>query len=160
MEVYPELKRLLKENPQFLEQLSDLELDGLKFDFYIFAAATPMTAADYVSYQTARAVDLRARILSDPAAPQALVAAATDVGQFTNFYLASLQQAGVLRPEDTPPPARTGAAFDSNVAVPPTIWAWPARRGLKLSPSTSGRIATCSAAAGLTAAAARRLFPT
>ena len=117
VEIYPELKRLLKENPQFLQQLSDYDLASLQFDYYIFAAATPMTSAEYVAYQTTRAADLRARILSDAAAPQALVAAATDAGQFTSFYLAALQQAGELRPEDTPPAARAGAAFDSNVAV-------------------------------------------
>src|ERR1019366_7828900 len=76
-----------------------------------------MTSAEYVTFQTQRADDLRTKILTDPAAPQELVSAASNQSSFENFYLQSLVQAGVLRPQDTPPAASTKAVFDSTVAV-------------------------------------------
>ena len=117
VQVYPGLQQLLKTNPNFLRDLDDLTLASLKFDFHIFAAITPMTSAEYVTYQTQRADDLRSKILADTAAPQQLVVAVGDKTGFETFYLQALVQAGILRPEDAPPQARTDAPFDSNLAV-------------------------------------------
>src|SRR5262249_12544688 len=117
VQVYPGLKALLAVNPNFLRDLDDLTLASLGFNFHIFAAVTPVTSAEDVTFQTQRADDLRSKILNDPNAPQQLIVAAGDKVSFENFYLQALVQAGVLRPEDTPPAARTDAAFNSNLAV-------------------------------------------
>ena len=117
VQVYPGLQAVLAKDPTFLADMDENTLASLVFNFHIFAAVTPMTSAEYVAYQTQRADDLRSKILTDSAAPQELVSAAADKSSFENFYLQSLIQAGVLRPQDTPPAARTTAVFDSNLAV-------------------------------------------
>jgi subtilase family serine protease len=117
LEIYPGLKALLAEDPNFLRKLSDLELEELQFEFYIFAAATPLTTEEFITFQRSRADALRLKILAEPSAPQALVVAAGDPAAFQDFYLQSLVRAGVLRYEDVPPSARITAEFDSNLAV-------------------------------------------
>src|SRR5690606_15069870 len=87
VEVYPALKELLAVNPNFLRNLSELELADLQFDFYIFAAATPLTTEEFIAFQIGRAAELRERILEDAGAPQSLLLAAGDANAFENFYL-------------------------------------------------------------------------
>ncbi|MEO6752143.1 MAG: CARDB domain-containing protein, partial [Chthoniobacteraceae bacterium] len=115
IEVYPQLKALLAQDPSFLQRLSDDDLARLKFQFPIFAAATPMTSAEYVAFQRQRASDLRDRLLSDSATPQSIRNAAADLTSFTQSYLNALQTAGVLRAEDVPPASSTSAAFRSDL---------------------------------------------
>jgi len=117
LEIYPELKRLLEENPRFLLDLTDLELESLQFDFYIFAAVTPMTSAEYVEFQNQRASELRDAVLADPEAPALARQAVADLADFQSFYLASLVEAGVLRPEDLPPSATRITEFNSDLAL-------------------------------------------
>ncbi|TVR47529.1 MAG: tandem-95 repeat protein, partial [Puniceicoccaceae bacterium] len=117
LEIYPGLKELLAENPDFLRNLSDEELLQLEFDFFIYAAATPFTVEEYLDYQRARADELRQLILTDARAPQALVAPATDAAEFESLYLQALVGAGLLRSEDLPSPATTRAVFVSELAL-------------------------------------------
>ena len=73
VDVYPELRKLLEQNPKWLEEnLSELDQQELAFDFNVVAAATPMTAQDYIDYQLAQAGLMRNRILADPQAPSSL----------------------------------------------------------------------------------------
>ncbi len=72
VQVYPGLKALLAADPTFLSGLDESTLASLAFNFNIFAAVTPMTSAEYVTFQTQRADDLRDKILTDSAAPQQL----------------------------------------------------------------------------------------
>ena len=89
----------------------------LKFKFYIEAAATPMTAAEYVTYQTDTAEALRTKVLADPKAPSALVQLAADATTWDDAYLAALTQAGLLRAQDEPPAVSTSPQVDSFMAV-------------------------------------------
>ena len=113
VETYPGLAQAIAQDPNFLADLSDDELAQLSFKFFIQAAATPMTAAEFVAYQSNVALTLRTNILSDPNAPQALVLAAGDATTWTSAYLAALTDEGVLRPQDQPPGIRTTAQFTS-----------------------------------------------
>ncbi|MGE4182659.1 MAG: putative Ig domain-containing protein, partial [Limisphaerales bacterium] len=117
LEIYPGIQELLAENPNFLRELSDDALKELEFEFYIFAAITPLSTEDFLTFQRGRAEELRQKILADVAAPQSLVAAAGDSAAFQDFYLQALVRAGVLRYEDVPPSPRISAEFDSNLAV-------------------------------------------
>ena len=64
-DVFPQLREILATNPEFLEEtLTSEELGNLTFDFYIQAAATPMTTAEYIAYQQKIASDLRNAILA------------------------------------------------------------------------------------------------
>ena len=108
-DLYPEMRDVLAKDPNALKDLRDPNVDpqwpyeGFAFKFYIAAAATPMTAAEYVAYQLGVAEKLRAAILDDPAAPRVLVEAAADAEVWGALYLTGLEQAGQLRPEDVPP---------------------------------------------------------
>ncbi|HND51258.1 MAG TPA: putative Ig domain-containing protein, partial [Pirellulaceae bacterium] len=117
VETYPELKRLLAEDPKFLANLFDFELESLAFNFAIYAAATPMTADEYVAYQKAAATTAREKILADATAPSSLRAAVADAASWEAGWLAALTDAGLLRPEDEPPAIRQTAQFDSLMAV-------------------------------------------
>ena len=94
---YPGLDALLAQDPNFLAELTPDEIQQLSFTFYIQAAATPMTAAEYVSYQKKQADTLRTNILADSTAPSALKQIAANQTTFENDYLAALAQAGQLR---------------------------------------------------------------
>ncbi|MFP4283657.1 MAG: hypothetical protein ACLFU2_13635, partial [Opitutales bacterium] len=117
LDIYPELDRLLEEDPRFLQELTDLELEALQFDFYIFAAVTPMTAEEYTDFQRERAAELRAAILADPDAPTNLRQAAASAQGFEDFYLSALREAGALRPQDAPPAATNTTQLFSDLAV-------------------------------------------
>ncbi|MCL4179872.1 MAG: tandem-95 repeat protein, partial [Verrucomicrobia bacterium] len=116
VEPYPGLKELLREDPDFLKELQGFELSDLAFEFYIQAAATPMTAQEYVDYQRANARAVRDRILADAEAPTALKLAAADEGIWTDLYLVALADTGLLRPEDQAPEIRTQTKFVGAVA--------------------------------------------
>ncbi|MBL9127419.1 MAG: hypothetical protein JNL97_07225, partial [Verrucomicrobiales bacterium] len=117
LEIYPGLAELLKVQPNFLRQLDEVALKSLEFEFYIFAASTPLTTEEFIAFQRTRADDLRSKILADTSAPQALVVAAGDAAAFRDFYLQSLVRAGVLRYEDVAPTAKIQADFDGSLAV-------------------------------------------
>jgi hypothetical protein len=108
---------LLAEDPDYLEGLAPFELESLAFEFHLYAAATPMTAEEYVAYQLQRAGEAREKILADPAAPPALVVAAADAAAWGAGWLAALRDAELLRPEDEPPGIRETPQFASLMAV-------------------------------------------
>lgn len=85
-------------------------LDGdVAFRFNILASATALTRAEFVAQQTAEALRLRDAIFNDPEAAQSLVILAADANTWTTAYLAALEEAGLLRPEEEAPPIRESA---------------------------------------------------
>jgi len=117
VETYPGLKDLLEENPNWLNELMPWELEDLAFDFYIQAAATPMTVAEYIRYQRDTAEQLRIKIIADANAPDALRGAAADAQMWGDAYLAALADSGQLRMQDEPPAIRTRPEFVSLMAA-------------------------------------------
>ncbi|PNY36139.1 hypothetical protein C2E31_14500 [Rhodopirellula baltica] len=122
--IYPGLREKLESDPDFLRNLSPFELDDLAFDFYVAAAATPMSSAEYIEYQRTEAETLRTTIIdldienlpdiegTTEAVTQfrinslsALQAFASDADAFFSLYLDALTDQGLLRPEDRPPTA-------------------------------------------------------
>ncbi len=101
--IYPGLREILEEDPDFLKNLSPEELAALSFDFYVVAAATPMSVAQYVDYQLAESRRLRAAIIADAEAPSGLRGIAADEESFGRLYLQALTGLGLLRSEDTVP---------------------------------------------------------
>ena len=101
--IYPELRTLLETNPDFLKDLGPFALDDLAFDFYVVAAATPLTSAQYVEYQTDEAARLRDAILNDVDASPSLRSIAGDSDAFADLYMDALVDLGLLRPEDAAP---------------------------------------------------------
>ncbi len=89
----------------------------MPFQFNIVAAATPMTRAEFVAEQTREADRIRAKVLADPAAPGALMVIAGDREAWIAGWLAALEEAGLLRPEDQAPPIRESAKAASLMAT-------------------------------------------
>jgi subtilase family serine protease len=87
------------------------------FRFNVFAAATPMTRDEFVVRQTADVLAMRTAILADPTASVALINLAADEETWVQSYLAALEEAGLLRPEDEAPPIRTQPKVISTMAV-------------------------------------------
>ena len=110
VETYPGLKKLLEEDPDFLQSLMDFELLDLAFQFHILATATAMSADEFVGYQRQRRGDALA-IQQDAAAPESLKTLASSAQTFGDLYLAALTEAGVLRSEDEPPLIRLQPEF-------------------------------------------------
>ncbi|MFA7603825.1 MAG: CARDB domain-containing protein, partial [Novosphingobium sp.] len=86
---------------------SEDEIPFIPFRFHILASATTMTRAEFVAFQTAEALSLRAAILAAADAPAPLLALAASETDWVNLYLAALEDAGLLRPEGDVPPIRT-----------------------------------------------------
>jgi hypothetical protein len=81
-DAYPGLRENLLKDPNFLEKLGDpFALLDMAFDFYIQAAATPMTSAEYLQFQTDTAERLRTKVLADPTAPAGLLTLAARRGR-------------------------------------------------------------------------------
>ena len=89
------------------------EIQALSYSFYIEAAATPMTAAEYVTYQTNLADKIRTAILADSSAPAMLQLAAANQTDWEDGYLQALEDTGQLRPADMPPAALAVPAISS-----------------------------------------------
>src|SRR5262249_8606671 len=87
------------------------------FTYQILAAATPLTPAEFIARQRAEAEKLRLAIIADTNANTALRFLAADAGSWSDLYLQALQQAGILRPEDTPPAAQTDPVLNSLMSV-------------------------------------------
>ncbi|MCP4713252.1 MAG: hypothetical protein GY869_31865, partial [Planctomycetes bacterium] len=117
VETYPGLKDILEENPNWLNELMPWELEDLAFDFYIQAAATPMTVDEYIGYQLDVAEQLRLEIIEDTEAADALRVAAADTQTWGDAYVASLADSGLLRQQDEPPETRIRPEFVSLLAA-------------------------------------------
>ncbi len=87
------------------------------FQFPIVAAATTMTRDEFVDHAVAEAMRLREAILEDTEAASALLSIAADEATWQQLYLASLEEAGILRPEDETPPARENPRLLSLMAT-------------------------------------------
>ncbi len=87
------------------------------FQFNVVAAATPMTHAEFLAFQTAQAQSLRAAILADETAPPALMTLAADEPLWLAGYLAALEDAGILRAAEDAPYVRDLGAVTSLVST-------------------------------------------
>jgi len=116
-DTYPGLEAALEAKPDLFEGLDVFDLVDLSFEFFIFAAATPLTTEEYITLQRNTADQLRQAILDDPDAPSSLVFAVADQQTWEDLYLASLVEAGTLRPADQPPPIRLTPEFNSVLAT-------------------------------------------
>ncbi|MDM9385689.1 CARDB domain-containing protein [Chlorogloeopsis sp. ULAP01] len=114
VQTYPGLQEELAKDPKGLEDVSD---DAIAFRFHILATATAMTRDEFVQEQTQQALLLRNAILLDQTASQALTVLAADANTWTNAYLAALEEAGLLRPEDEAPPIRENPQVISLMAT-------------------------------------------
>ncbi len=85
--------------------------DGCKipfipFQFHVMAAATAMTRDEFIAHQLTEAEQLRQSILQDAEASPALLVLAADARNWGDLYLAGIEQAGLLHPEEAVPPIR------------------------------------------------------
>ena len=76
-----------------------------------------MTADEFIAYQSAQAETLRLAILDDPAADRTLLALAADADDWQALFMQSLDDAGLLRADDTPPPPRENGLAISQLAT-------------------------------------------
>jgi hypothetical protein len=105
---YPGLAEILEENPDFLKDFVD-ECEKIAFQFHITAAATALTRDEFIEHQREFALRLREAILGDETASQALIVLAADPEAWADLYLAALEEAGILRPEQDVSPIRQRA---------------------------------------------------
>ncbi len=89
----------------------------IPFRFHVYAAATTMTRAEFVEFQSQRARDLRTALLDSDDAPASLVALAADEQNWVDLYLAALEDAELLRPDGETPPIRTQQHIVSLMSV-------------------------------------------
>ncbi|MEY8838360.1 CARDB domain-containing protein, partial [Cribrihabitans sp. XS_ASV171] len=84
----------------------ECEIPFIPFRFHIYATSTSMTRDEFVAHQSDIALELRDTILAADEAPAPLVAIVADPDLWVDFYLAGLEQAGILRDEADIPPIR------------------------------------------------------
>ncbi|WP_167370367.1 CARDB domain-containing protein [Acinetobacter genomosp. 33YU] len=80
--------------------------DALDFRFNIAAAATPITRTEFIQDQIQHALKMRDAILKDISANVSLKALAADEMQWIQGWLAAIEDAGLLRPENQAPPIK------------------------------------------------------
>lgn len=121
-QLYPEYRGYLDKGPEGLNDiypgLKDIydrvvigPLDyedpcDIAFNFHLIAAATPLTRQEFIARMRQEAAALRDRVLADATATAALKSLAADAATWEDAYLAALEQANLLRPEDEAPPVR------------------------------------------------------
>ena len=96
---------------------SEDEIPFIPYRFHIMAAATTMTRAEFVAFQSAQAKALRTAILAADDAAPGLLALAANEQEWVDLFLAALEEAQLLRPEGEVPPIRTQAHVVSKMAV-------------------------------------------
>jgi len=89
----------------------------IPFEFHVFAEATAMTHEEFMAHQRSEAERLRQAILVDENASSTLLVLAADAQVWGDLYIASIEQAGLLRPEGEAPPVREQAHLVSLLAT-------------------------------------------
>ncbi len=92
------------------------ETPFLPFEFHVVAAATSLTRDEFIEHAVSEADRLRTAILDDQTASASLVALAADPEIWSQMYLASLEEAGLLRDEGQPAPIRENPLISSLMA--------------------------------------------
>lgn len=87
------------------------------FQFNVVVAATAMTRAEFFAHSLGEAEQLRQGVLDDVDASAGLLALAADKPTWDALFLASLEEAGVLRPEGDAPPIREHAVIQSLMSL-------------------------------------------
>jgi subtilase family serine protease len=116
-QTYPGLKDLLKLQPDALSELDPGDDARIAFGFHIQAAATVLTREEFIAEQTEAALNLRDSILKDTQASPSLALLAADSQTWIASYLAALEAAGLLRPEEEAPPVRENPLVLSMMAT-------------------------------------------
>jgi YD repeat-containing protein len=104
-EIYKRFAELVAKDPDALKGF-DIDDGAIAFKFNVTAAATVLTRSEFITLQTEEALKLRDRILADANATQGLKVLASNAETWTTAYLAALESAGLLRPENQAPPLR------------------------------------------------------
>src|SRR5262249_20921341 len=73
------------------------------FQFHVVASSTSMSRSEFVAYSLTQAEKLRQGILADATALPALSTLAANRDAWGQLYLASLEEAGLLRPDGQAP---------------------------------------------------------
>ncbi|NLS91835.1 MAG: hypothetical protein GXX96_06600, partial [Planctomycetaceae bacterium] len=108
----------------------------IPFQFHVLASATAMTRDEFIAHATSEALKLRDAIVADEEASPALVTMAADESLWSDMYVASLEEAGLLRPEDSLPPIREHPKIVSLMATLTTgILVGPAENEVRTSGS-------------------------
>ncbi|MEM9272984.1 MAG: CARDB domain-containing protein, partial [Cyanobacteria bacterium P01_F01_bin.143] len=105
-QAYPGLNDLLALQPDALDDLDPGDDARIAFQFHIQAAATVLTRDEFIAQQTESALTLRENILNDNEASPSLALLAADPDIWVTAYLAALEAAGLLRPENEAPTVR------------------------------------------------------
>ncbi len=106
VQTYAGFLELLKLQPDALEDLLPSEHGQIAFKFHIQASATALTRDEFIQQQTQEALRLREAVLQDPTAATSLIVLAADEDLWVTSYLAALEEAELLRPEEEAPPIR------------------------------------------------------
>ncbi|MCA9137966.1 MAG: hypothetical protein KDB00_14440, partial [Planctomycetales bacterium] len=93
------------------------QIPVVPFQFHVVASATSMTRDEYIAFSLNEANVLRTAIINDPNAPAALATLAADETNWTLLFMASLEEAGLLRGEDALPPIRENSKLVSLMAT-------------------------------------------
>ena len=117
IQTYPGLLDLLAKQPDAFSNLSPGDDGKIAFKFPIIATATALTRNEFISQQTVEALTLREAILKDKTAAVGLTVLAADSNTWVTSYLAALEEAGLLRKENTAPPLRQDPLVISLVAT-------------------------------------------
>lgn len=114
---YPQLQELLKLQPDALNDLLPGEESKIAFRFHIQASATVLTRDEFIAQQRTEALRLRSAILKDRTASLALTVLAANENTWVTAYLAALEEAGLLRPENEAPSIRQDPLVVSLIAT-------------------------------------------
>jgi len=112
--IYEGLADILAVDP---DALDDIEDEDIAFFFHIAGALTPLTRSEFIALQTIDALTLREAIVTDANAPSALAILAADPDAWVALYLAALEDARLLRPENEAPPVRESPLVMSAVSI-------------------------------------------
>ena len=84
---------------------------------HLVAAATAMSRDEFIAHSLGESHQLRLAIVNDENASPALLNLAADEALWDDLFLASLEESGLLRPEDEAPPIRTRPQIISTLAT-------------------------------------------
>ncbi|MCH5373133.1 MAG: hypothetical protein JJ992_04105, partial [Planctomycetes bacterium] len=94
-----------------------LDIPLIPFQFHVVASSTTMTRDEFVEHSLEEAGRLRQAVLGDDTASPSLITLAADPNTWNNMYLASLEEAGLLRPDGIVPPVRENPKIISLMAT-------------------------------------------
>ncbi|HPM83881.1 MAG TPA: putative Ig domain-containing protein, partial [Candidatus Anammoximicrobium sp.] len=135
-ELYPEHAKAetLAEGPPALDKIVDgyypmwlaaegnmlpdpLAIAGMPFQTNVFATATSLTPDEFIAKISEEAERLRLGVLDSADVTPALLNLAADRETWISMYIRSMEESGVLRPEDVPPEIREHPQIVSQMSI-------------------------------------------